>query len=376
VNTHGSTFWGTLLAFALLIPFGLGGFSLMYLYGIAVCSMIAIQSFYSSINLNKVAISFTIAVFYIFLAVMSSHDITDSWELREYVRVPIMLVSLYAIYNVDSRAIKIMLYIISLAIIFDFVILALMKGSGIALFVGNILTMRGMTEVQGGYWRHIGIGGNPNVSSIIYSIFIIVSWHMLFYIKSIKFNTFSYIAISISTIIALYLNVLTFSRTGFIALILSFMFFVKKPLLLLFISLLFCSVLLFVFPSLFDQIINRFQSFSSFDARLDHWSTLFNNYNFSTFLFGDTMFLSVVDNDYLYLLYRFGIFGLIISISIPVIVLWNIPNQEFKSTYLHLLVFFGIAAIPGGSIANPKAYLFLVIFGCILSGLGSAPKKE
>lgn len=354
-----------LLVIGLALPIASGGFILSYVFFYLLLTLLLLHC--RKIDCDSVVFYCIFIVFFICLLsiVIDALVQDDIWFVREYVRLPFYF-SLLFIVNVRFFVfMKSLTFYLSLLCLFDFIILFMFKDSYVSNVIKYAVSMPGMLDYLEGYWRHIGIGGNPNFSSFLYSICIILnicclqSWWIND--ESRLFKCFMFLSIFISFV----LLVVTFSRTSFVALLVAIFisnFRVKYiPFLLVFLFL--SGFYLFLEPLFFDKLLARFSSFSSFSHRIDMWVNLLGYFDVKAALFGQALpaEVSVTDNDYLYYIFRYGLVVGVGALLIPWYVLFVIRHDYRFSILFPLLVFFYVSAFPGGSLTHPKTFCFLVI---------------
>lgn len=359
------------LLLILILPIAKGGFALVFLF----CSIICI--IYIGLRANQFRNKFIISIFAFSIIwslisiLITSGELASVWDLREYIRVPLSIVILFYYSKTKFFSLNNLTFGFSLIILFDFFALLVFKDNYFSKLFLQSIAMSGMADYLVGYWRHIGIGGNPNFSAMIYSIFIIISAHLLCMKPEMnKLIYFKRALIVVSLFVAVFLLFITFSRTGIIALFLSLGLFFIKPKYLPYISMFFIGLFLFIMfnpeTELFIKVTQRFSSFSSASARGEHWRQLFVGYDLLKFFFGYKFESSVIDNDYLYFIYRFGVVLGGLLLILPFYPIFKIQITSTKLMYLNLLVFYYIAALPGGPLSHPKSYFFLLLLGAAL----------
>ncbi|WP_162926826.1 hypothetical protein [Vibrio coralliirubri] len=358
-------FWSLVLVTSLILPSGFGGFTAIYLYGFLISITILFQGDNNKVSVRKA--SFVTLVLFCFLsgAFLNANNVYNLWEYREYIRIPLLISSVFIIKANRISVVKIFIVSMSFVIFADFIFFHLLKNSSISITLNELFLMRGMEVLEGSYWRHIGIGGNPNVSSTIYSITILVFTNFLIF--NLARGYLFKLLVMMVIFLSIYLLLLTYSRTGMVSLLfaLSFLLLFNRPKLIVPFVLIMTFCLFLLVPTFFYSLLERFMSFSSFDARIVHWEGLLERYNTFIFLFGSSLNVSVVDNDYLYFAFRFGFFGFLFLVITPIYVLFKIKDEFLRNTYFSLIVFYYVGAFPGGTLANPKAYIFLVVLGCL-----------
>lgn len=352
-----------LVVLGLVLPIAQGGFVLSYLYSYFVLFIILllcskVKLFLSAGNLVVASAVFVVLAFSSYI---DSLDADGYWYLRELIRIPILIVFLFDFKFDRNFLFRRMALFLSVTVILDFFLLYVLSETLLANIIKSAVAMNGMSDFLEAYWRHIGLGGNPNFSSFIYSISIIfLLWGMVEGELEKKYSIFYFCALGI----AFFLLLISYSRTSLVATSISILlvyFRIKYiPILLL------CAVVaflgLFYEQSMLDSMYSRFSSFSSFDARIKMWDELFQSYNAFTFLFGAALPVDVVDNDYLYFFYRYGFFVSLIVLSLPIYIGYKLRRDKFFKLYFGVLMFFYIAAFPGGTLTHPKTFFFIIFF--------------
>ena len=348
-----------LVVLGLALPISVGGFVLSYAYSYVVLFYILLLNKNNDVIIGKSSL-IIISILLVSLVASAFYDsltAIDYWYLRELIRIPLMLILLVSFTINRDKFLHLLGLYLSLLILCDFIFLYLLSDTGVSILIKKAVAMSGMTDFLDGYWRHMGLGGNPNFSSFIYSISIIVlSWLLV----SFKHNKLTFIFFLLTTFIALFLLVISYSRTSLIALLLAvfFIYFRIKYLIFIFLLLLFGITFLLFNDNVYESLIIRFSSFSSFDARVEMWKALIESYGPLTFLFGSALPVDVVDNDYLYFFYRFGFIVALILLIIPIYIYFQIKDDKYCKFYLCILIFFYVAAFPGEHLRTRKLFSF------------------
>ncbi|MFS1918560.1 hypothetical protein [Vibrio sp. 10N.286.46.E10] len=278
-----------------------------------------------------------------------------------------MIVSFYYISNNVNCTVKSTSFLLSMLVLLDFMIFYLWPSGALSKQLMLLVAMPGMNDYLDSYWRHIGIGGNPNVSSLIYAINILIAINILKYNQYYGVNhTFKWFLI-LSVSISIFLCLMTFSRTGIISCLLAIYLTINNK--IKWSSLLLAVLILsyLSFPELWQPILERFTSFSSLEARTQHWSLLTQNFSIFRLMFGSPFEVDVIDNDYLYLLFRFGLVFLLITVGLLFYIWGRIGCEVRRELYFSLILFVLISAIPGGPLTSPKIYTFIVLFGSLIA---------
>jgi len=354
----------------LIMPISRGGYTLVFavsLFCAGVYSLFRYQQFKKT---NLFFLLFAILLWATASLSFQSPGFENIWAIREYIRVPIAFVAFLSYSNQSFFNIDKFIRFLAVCILFDYIFLFLFEEFPLSGFVMQEVAMQGMSDYLIGYWRHIGIGGNPNVSSLIYSIFLILVFHRYWKSKIIYHGFYENSFIFLTSIASFVLLLFTFSRTGILAFLLSMIvFFIRIryiPQILFFITVLFIGLFFYSDIDLFATLARRFTSFSSLDARFEHWTNLASGYSFLDFLFGRPFESSVIDNDYLYFFYRYGFLLALFLLFVPFVPLFRIRERSNRLMYFHLIIFFYVAAIPGGALSHPKTYFWLLLFGSAL----------
>lgn len=345
--------------FILTLPLFNMGYAFLYLSFIAFSYSILIFSK----KRNTDFLSFFFLYFLILFTINFFFFQKELYELREFIIfIPLLYVfSILKVTNEKEILLRLILYY-SLFIFIDFVFLYLFDNSEISKLIKQITFMPGMLNYTEYFWRHVGLLGNPNLSAMFYAIYIIFSINI---VMEYHFNIVIKVGVLVAVAISLFLLALTFSRTGMIALIVSFFIMFFKNIKF--------SILIFIISGIFftmntDLIVDlneRFENLSSFHERLLLWGGQMAQLDWSTFLFGYPFSISVTDNDYLYFLLRFGFTGMMLMLFFPIYFLFKIKKRNFISAqiYLQLIIYSYITALAGGLLTSPKGYFFLVVFG-------------
>jgi hypothetical protein len=357
-----------LLLLILITPIAKGGYSLVFVVS-ALIFLIYVGYRAKQLKNKYILALLAFVCFWSLISISITVNTLESmWDLREYIRVPLSIITLFYFSRHKCFTVSKLVAFLALVIFIDFLFLFIFKDLEFSKLLLRTFAMSGMSDYLDGYWRHIGIGGNPNFSAFIYSIFIIIGVHTLRednVIDRLGIIRKSFIITALP--ISFFLLVLTFSRSGIIALVFSLSFFFIKPKYFFYLFSLCITIFLIQLYSpnfeLFIKFTNRFSSFSSAEARADHWVQLFNNYDLVKFVFGSKFETSVIDNDYLYFFYRFGLVLGGLLLFLPIYPLFKIKSKSNKRLYLNLIVFYYVAAIPGGPLSDPKTYFFLSLLG-------------
>ncbi|EHK9049603.1 hypothetical protein RH728_004072 [Vibrio vulnificus] len=373
------SFFPIVLVFGFAIPIAKGGFILSYVYGLFLFFLVIYLS--QKIIFRNYSIIFAVSI--IILMFLSSF--IDSlysgsyWFLRDFIRFPFYLLFLSG-FSFNSRVFsRNICTVLTLLVFVDFVVLFVMAGTPLASIVLKYIAMSGMTDYLEGYWRHIGVGGNPNFSSFIYAIHAIVCIEVLRLQKSslTKFISFFYM---LGLVVSLFLLVLTFSRTSLLAFVVAaiLMYFRFKYLPYVAFVILAVVVYLIFAPDFADKLSSRLTSFSSFQNRIDMWIELYTYYDFKAMLLGSALpiHINVVDNDYWFFIFRFGIPVSFLILVSPWVLWFSCRNKDGSKTVLGLLVFYYVAAFPGGTLTHPKSFIFLVMFLALICNNGLKNKHE
>ncbi|ELN6867947.1 TPA: hypothetical protein NKU35_000318 [Vibrio parahaemolyticus] len=364
-----------LLVLGLALPISKGGFILSYLFSYILVIILFFVS--EKIKLDKISISLVLFVG-VTLAISAFYDSLSSnsyWFLRELIRFPLFLVVLLSFKFLKSEFIKNLTIWFCFLIVFDFVFLFLFKNSYFSKIIISNVAMSGMADYLEAYWRHIGIGGNPNFSSFLYAIFIILGLEFFRKNKRSISMTLCFFILS-GLLLAFFLLILTFSRTSLVALFLAMIIIYLKVRYLPYIFAFIFSVFLYLYvdSEFLAKISARLTSFSSFEHRVDMWKELLIYYDLKAAIVGRSLpvHISVTDNDYLYFFFRFGFFVSILLLFTPWYLLFTKISGSVKRLVLGVLVFYYIAAFPGGTLTHPKTYVFLLFMVVLLSNCEDA----
>lgn len=230
--------------------------------------------------------------------------------------------------------------------------------------------------------RVVGFAANPNVFAALLAISFLVSTFLLVRKKKIKYFLY--------TIINFVGVLLTSSRSGFVFMLVSFLIFVflkleiimsiklfflkknrsflqlKSLYILLFIFIAFISFLL-ILPERFTwrliEGLNLSES-TSWQARLVKWNDLINYFKASPLVgIGPSKYHMTAhfDNEWLLLLSRYGIFGVIFFLSIFIApLIKNEIVEDYRALYISVLIGLGLYMIP--SIAYHSFQLMSLVF--------------
>lgn len=239
--------------------------------------------------------------------------------------------------------------------------------------------------------RVVGMSSNPNVYAIIAALGFVLSLWLLLETRK-KF----FIATMIITLIA---NLMTLSRSGFVFLIIVSVLLIvinlyekglnfhliktmrikKSVLILMFISLLFCIIMLYSILNFVPedltwrlQKILDLSSDNSWNARLEGWDEKIK-YFFLSPLFGigpgKAYLTEASDNEWIFLLSRYGIFGtivLLLSFIAPIFIKWK-GKENFKAIYVPILIGSAIYMVPSAIYHSFQLMtLIMVLFGIML----------
>jgi len=361
-----------LLVFSLFLPIADHGYAFVFLFNWLIFLVYVVARAKQLRKKFIIITLFALITWSLFSILASANLLENIWDLREFIRVPLTIIVLFYYSENEGFPADRLLKYFALFILLDFILLYAFSDSNVSKKLLQSVAMSGMADYLDDYWRYIGLGGNPNLSALIYSIFIIISLHVLTAQKLYRDITgpnrlFLYIACGI----ALFLLIITFSRTGIVALGASLLFFFTRPkyaaLVFLGVCVLGIYFAFFLDFDIYDKLIYRFSSFTSMESRISHWELLFSNYSLVQLVFGSKFYVSVIDNDYIYFIYRFGIFLGALLLLAPLFPLIKIREKNIRYMYFNFVIFFYISAFPGGSLSHPKTYFFLLAFGSMLS---------
>lgn len=187
--------------------------------------------------------------------------------------------------------------------------------------------------------------GNPNALAFFSSVMFYIFW-----MKGKCHDIFKLLILMILGI----LLILTFSRTGYIAFIISLItyliLFYKNSIKIIVIFLFLTLILIFLFNNLFLNIIDRV-SYTSLGGRDELWENALKSNEFqSNLLFGVSIIPSgiFIDNDYVTLLFKFGFLGFFVYFAVlGYMILLNFKNfyidlEKRKDNFLLLMLFLHI----------------------------------
>lgn len=335
-----------------------GGYS--YYIFLSVLLFLVVLAFQRRLITEK----FNFVIIIIFLssiAILKSLPSIDSiLDIRDYLRLFVFFILILGIKCKIPRIF--LLYSIVFLLTTDLFFLYILKGKVFGLNIYTYITMSGMQSYTESYWRYIGIYGNPNFSAVLYSMYFLYAFY-LFY------NAKYRIICSAILFLSLFLMLLTFSRTAMISLLIavsisyltSFLRTKKGVNILVVIAI---SAMLFVFFSdgdFLDMLMNRFTSFSSLEQRFINWADVFPRVSWGGILFGTFEKLPVIDNDYIFYFFRYG---LLLTLSIFIILFVIYKKYLFRNKFaLSITVLLLVSSIAGGILGHPGLLLvFTLLF--------------
>jgi len=348
----------------LILPFAFGGFVGIYAYSTVL--LVYFLFFFSTSKVYRTDFALYSIILITLIAILSAYFTviftSNVWYLREFIRLIFIIVFIFTIRETvaDETVFNLMPLQLSLIVMIDWFLFNILSEYPISKWMMREIAMNGMHDYLENYWRHIGIAGNPNFSAFIYSIAIIFN---LGYLKrhKVRFDLLS-IFIQISLLLSVYLLFISYSRTSLIALVITLFisnFRIRHTsyyiLLLMFLPLIFAIDIEYIV-----SLKNRFSSFSALTHRVDLWKELFMYVDIRAILIGKEMYVSVVDNDYFYFLYRYGLIAGGMILAMPWIIYNRCRDGKWKELLFPILLFYYISAMVGGPLAHPKTYVFLL----------------
>ncbi|WP_208586126.1 O-antigen ligase family protein [Gracilibacillus suaedae] len=239
--------------------------------------------------------------------------------------------------------------------------------------------------------RVVGLSNNPNVYSVIPGIGFLLSLWLL-----IEKNERKYVFTLILTFFA---NLMTLSRTGFVFLISTSSIMIlstlilqginlkllltgiikKRTMIILFLSFITVSSLVFIIINFVPEELlwrlrsTNLQEDSSWQARLTNWNEALTFFKDSP-LFGigpaKDYFSIHVDNEWLFLLARYGTFGLtvlVLAFLAPVFTNRGV-YRKYKSIYYGIIVGMALYMIPASIYHSFQLMIIiLVILACVIN---------
>lgn len=372
-KTHSNSYVALfLLISVILFPVSYGGYTSIYIIGIFSIFLLYFAGYRFVLSISQLTILFffIIALSSISMIVNSIQG-SDLWALREYIRIPTLILFFYIgsirianSTNIETLILKALFFII----ILDILIFFIFTDIPFVFSIKQSMLMPGMNDYGIQFWRHIGILGNPNSSAFIYALTIIFCVNYLnTYQKKLNYKLF---IVFIGLLTCFYLLYVSMSRTGYVSLLLALAFFINFRSLLVIIS--FSIIFGILFGSFYEiswiqTIIERFESTTSIDARFSYTMSYLNSFDISTIFFGQPLLGSVVDNDYIYIFFRFGIILGLIIILLPMIIIFGKNSKKLnRKLVLSTFTLFYLYGFTGGSFTQPKIYILFAIIMILL----------
>jgi hypothetical protein len=308
----------------------------------------------------KLLFAAALAALCAFVQIPEIRTLYDLRDLARWIPVLLLLGTSYVRQDLFSKGFY---WIIFFSTVFDVLILLLGFSENIRQRWYEAAVTKDMFEYTNEYYRHIGILGNPNTSSLLYVIFIL--W-LLSLISKSPGGLIRNIGLLL-TLLNIVLLTATMSRTGFICLGAALIFFKSKFKFFLIIWLIIILLILFNFGgSHFEVLFGRFadpSGFSSGTGRIELTQEIFNAIYQGNFWFGGGENSSVTDNDYIMLLSRFGVIG---GIGFLLIFFGRAAVQAFRfrmdnSLRPQLLVVVFVSSLAGGVIGYPGLLILTLI---------------
>jgi hypothetical protein len=233
-----------------------------------------------------------------------------------------------------------------------------------------LITNENFKEYVDGYYRYLGIFGNPNVSGVFYAL-------AFFYFAENR-NISRIVSIAVC-LMSLYMLILTFSRTAFISLLLAYLITSRLNLRVL-IGLFLGSLTIYyvVAGDLNEIFISRVTDFSSAEDRSDILLGQLYSMTPVVHLFGTPTLPTVTDNDFLTIYIRFGLFGLLGYLTVACMLIYIIAKTPlYRELKMGLLCIALTSGFAGGALGNPQLMfvVFLIIQSISQFYPSESPKK-
>lgn len=372
-KTHSNSYVALfLLISVILFPVSYGGYTSIYIIGIFSIFLLYFAGYRFVLSISQLTILFffIIALSSISMIVNSIQG-SDLWALREFIRIPTLILFFYIgsirianSTNIETVILKALFFIITL----DILIFFIFTDIPFVFSIKQSMLMPGMNDYGIQFWRHIGILGNPNSSAFIYALTIIFCVNYLnTYQKKLNYKLF---IVFIGLLTCFYLLYVSMSRTGYVSLLLALAFFINFRSLLVIIS--FSIIFGILFGSFYEiswiqAIMERFESTTAIDARFSYTMSYLNSFDIATIFFGQPLLGSVVDNDYIYIFFRFGIILGLIIILLPMIIFFGKNSKKLnRKLILSIFTLFYLYGFTGGSFTQPKIYILFAIIMILL----------
>lgn len=346
---------------------------------------------------GKITVPSDFYIYILFLAgcilstLNSLPDIRNIWELRDSIRVYLSVIFFLAFYssfketseeNVTSL-LRNILFLMAAYVSIEglFACMWLLDRSSISfLSMYNEFASRGFTYIN--YWRYIGLQGNPNFTGLISGTCLIFLWNFKWVFKRrlyLKRLYYPVLLLGLATLI------LSSSRTVFVALLGSYIiikfigakYSSRERWQLIGLTsffIIFLAVILNTVDSYFIQRISTVLNYSENDRVQVLFTFLeFYSNNLEVPLLGtfsSDLPLDYLDNDYLFIITKFGLLGIIFILTLTIrvayigFVLWKrdvSSNKAFGKSLMQLSIFYLIAAIGGVPYSNPETFFIFII---------------
>lgn len=296
-------------------------------------------------------------------ALFQVNDAKTLYDLRDLIRwVPVILLLDYTLVNRDVFS-KRVFWFISVCTLFDIFVLFAAMLPDLRQSWYAAATTQEMANYIDGYYRHIGILGNPNASSLLYVIFLLWLIHFVAQLSGKIRRVLGGMLILANLVLLLG----TVSRTGIISLAVALL--LTRPRYLYYYLLLLIGMvgmLVLVGDNFFDIVFGRFFETTGYSAateRMDMSHEIIGEALKNGFWYGGVKQYEVTDNDYVTLLTRFGVIG---AISFIVIFFGHEVKKALqfriaKPLHLQLLVVTLLSSVVGGVIGSPGLFIIALI---------------
>lgn len=336
----------------LAFPSGIGGYTAQYLW-VAAGAVVLLLTQRLRPRPEAVVLGGVVAV----LGLASAILVQDIWQVREYVRVA-LFAYLFVVLDEPARQTALRAIVIAVAglITFDFVVLYLLD-------VGSLKTLlyqRGMRGYVDHYWRHVGVLGNPNSSAALYAIAIVAGTASV--LRGLVHGRIRKIFVAYSLAVSALLLPLTLSRTAIIATagavlaMVSLRFNRTRELLL---GVAFVLAGLIAWSTNAWGVQTRFESLTSLVERVSLWRSLLGSVTAGGLIAGSGGDISVVDNDLVYFIQNFGLFGTLANYLVVVLLLVRMWLAGLRTEMAGLGVLVLLLGIGMGFFADPKFGLLI-----------------
>lgn len=299
-----------------------------------------------------------VAIFYMPVLIMQLGRLEYVWELRQLAYVLLaafFLLSIPSQYLVSEnrKLFKFLNYLCVFLIFIDFLVLNIDYFGVSAVIMGYIVNNNFQNYIDG-YYRYLGVLGNPNHSGLFYALLIIFIGSSSLLPRILKF---------IACSIAGYLLIATFSRTAFIALLIGLIVSIKsKKLFVVFILML--PIAIYLLPEyLVDMLLSRVNDLSAASERGEILRDNLSIISILDHFFGSPKIPEVTDNDFLSIYLRFGFFGLLGYLLILLYVVYmHVRFGTLSSLKLGVFFVILVSGLAGGALGNPQLMYVAFLF--------------